>query len=1105
MMRYRFPGALALLAMVLLLIGLPARADTPISLFQYFRGNYNFVGTVAVLRNNNNSDACSLVASGTNVSATLSGIPVGASIKSAQLYWAGSGTTPDYTVTINGTSVTAPPEPKLATDPPKRQYVARAYANDATYTYFGGAADVTTIVAAKGNGTYTFGGLTVDNGNPWCAVQGVVGGFALVVVYSHKDEPFRLVNMYEGFKDFQNTSMQIDLGDFKVPNPLPDNITGRVGHITWEGDTTLSQNGEDLLFNGVEMVDTINPKGNQFNSASNANGNKYTYGADFDIYTLKSPVIQPGQVTATSTYKSGQDLVILAAEIVAMPYVANADLALSMSRSGNLVVGSSTNYTLTVSNVGTDAELGPVTVVDTLPAGLKLVSASGTNWTCSNVVTNGQTVVTCTQNGPVNPGAKMTPLVIAVTPTTSSTFSNAAVVSGKTGDDNSNNNSANDSTTAIDYNTAAVAFTKEPCKPGDKIVTAPADVGCHKFIGPVVAASTTTKIYMSAVSMQNGQQVATAFDTKDNTLPIDLRFSCLPNDGSVKISYAGQTNFTCAGVWTTVYVKLPANKSTGVLTDNSELAPLFYADVGRVSLSMRYYGSVMGTVDFISRPAEVRFRDIVRTSDGYQDPGGLSGSTNWAKPDIGFAVAGERFLMRIGALMADGNWAPSFGAEEAALKGVLPADSLDLDLKLDYFAVNLKGAPKTPIATADPLATVVREALVLDTDASGKVYKRGTGKNDDTIEVTARYFEAGNLAISPWLVDYLGTGQVGGPRTSPNGSFMAGTRVVGRFYPDHFETDVTANFACTAALNCPAAAGVSVDNGGTYSMQPFDFTVKAYGLPKTSGGAPTPLALYQNIIIDSANPRPLTLSASKAPNLAQAPGVGAFTADPTPQVARPSNAAVDDFYDLGGSATWRLGAPYDPAKRDASTTWGAPTAVYLRASMDEFRGSGTSSTKITVSSMTPAAAAAGTQYEGGVMVVTGRLFVGNAFGSELMRLPVPVAAQYWNGSAWAVGPFDSDSTIGAAIKPVAKSCRQAFAVDATGTCKSATPLTLAGTYPLRLAKGKGMLTLQSPARGTIGGADYTLDNSATPWLPSTQARATFGIYRSPLIYLREVY
>jgi hypothetical protein len=36
--------------------------------------------------------------------------------------------------------------------------------------------------------------------------------------------------------------------------------------------------------------------------------------------------------------------------------------------------------------------------------------------------------------------------------------------------------------------------------------------------------------------------------------------------------------------------------------------------------------------------------------------------------------------------------------------------------------------------------------------------------------------------------------------------------------------------------------------------------------------------------------------------------------------------------------------------------------------------------------------------------------------------------------------------------------------------------------------------------------DFSVGNGvASDWLPSTIGRATFGLYRSPLIYLREVY
>jgi uncharacterized repeat protein (TIGR01451 family) len=1084
-----------LFGLLLLCAGLPARADTPISLFQSFRGNVNFVGTEETIRFKDNKKPCMLVNKG--VSAILQGIPSGAVIKSAQLYWAGSGTTPDYKVTFDGVSINAPAE---------RQYVARSGANNTGNTYFGGAADVTTQVAKKGNGTYTFSGLSVDNGDPWCAVQGVVGGFALVVVYSHPGEPFRMLNLYEGFQDFQNTSLKITLGDFNVPNPLPANVTGRVGHITWEGDSTLSQGGEDLLFNDYEMTDKLNPKGNQFNSASNVTGDTTSYGIDFDIYTLTSPVIQPGQSTATTTYKSGQDLVILSSEIVAMPYVANADLSLAMTRTGELTVGGTTNYTLSVANGGIDDEMGPVTVVDTLPAGLKLVSAGGTGWTCSSVASATQTVVTCTQPGPLKSGAKMTPLVIAVSPTAAGSYTNTATVSGKTGDNNSANNTASSTSSSTTFNSPVFVFTKEICNANDNIVIAEKDTGCHRFIGPVTAGDSGAKIYITGV--KNGPAGLVAGAPGANPSKVNLRFICLPNAGNVPITYAGQP-FDCQGAtWTDVSIKFVGGSPTAVLNDTAgtSLAPFSYADVGRVTVSMRLNTSLMDTVNFISKPQYLSLESVYRSErsdDIYADTLGGIGD-NWAKPDIGFARAGEQFAMRICARMANANantstnpkasCAPSFGKEEAALGGVLPPDTLAFNFELDLFAVNLKGTPKLPIADKDQ---VVRDAFLLE-----QPFKRVTTAPDTNMfEARARYFEAGMLGMTVRLPDYLGAGAVTGSNGSAkeNGRLVTGTRVVGRFYPDHFVTETTSNFQCLPPMNCPSAAGVAV-TGATYSMQPFAFSVRAFGMPRPGSSEPTLLSLYQNMIIDPDKPRPLILIGAKAPNVSQE-AAGRFDTDPATQLKPP--AAADDFPDLGGLASWRLGDPYSSANR-AGNAWGAPAPVYLRASMDEFRGGSATVQKVT--SQTPTTAAAGTQYEDGLMVIAGRLFVPNVFGSELLRLPVPLTAQYWSGTAWVTSANDNASVVASAIRPVADGCRKFFAQDPkTGTCK-ANPLTpVAGGMPVTLVRGNGMLTLLAPARGTVGSVDYTLDSSAAPWLPSTRARATFGLYRSPVIYLREVY
>ena len=77
------------------------------------------------------------------------------------------------------------------------------------------------------------------------------------------------------------------------------------------------------------------------------------------------------------------------------------DLAIAIRHSGSFLVGDPVSYTVTISNTGLTATTGAVTVTDTLPPGLTHLSSEGSGWTC---LVNGQ-VVTCTNPGPIDPGA----------------------------------------------------------------------------------------------------------------------------------------------------------------------------------------------------------------------------------------------------------------------------------------------------------------------------------------------------------------------------------------------------------------------------------------------------------------------------------------------------------------------------------------------------------------------------------------------------------------------------------------------------------------------------------------------------------------------------
>jgi len=117
------------------------------------------------------------------------------------------------------------------------------------------------------------------------------------------------------------------------------------------------------------------------------------------------------------------------------------DLEITKSHTGALVVGKQATYTIGVTNNGPTDDPGPVTVVDTLPAGLSYVSATGTDWTCS---VNGQ-AITCKLAGTLAVAAQTSiTLVVDVLPEAYPSVTNVATVSSPSKDSNPDNNVATD-------------------------------------------------------------------------------------------------------------------------------------------------------------------------------------------------------------------------------------------------------------------------------------------------------------------------------------------------------------------------------------------------------------------------------------------------------------------------------------------------------------------------------------------------------------------------------------------------------------------------------------------------------------------------------------
>ncbi|HMY74047.1 MAG TPA: hypothetical protein PLQ88_19675, partial [Blastocatellia bacterium] len=117
------------------------------------------------------------------------------------------------------------------------------------------------------------------------------------------------------------------------------------------------------------------------------------------------------------------------------------DLTIAKTHTGNFTLGATGVFTLTVRNLGPNPTINPITVTDTLPAGLRFISATGTSWTCS---ANGQ-IVTCTTQQSVAVGATASDitLTVGVLLNAASPLVNTAGVSYE-GDINPGNNSAAD-------------------------------------------------------------------------------------------------------------------------------------------------------------------------------------------------------------------------------------------------------------------------------------------------------------------------------------------------------------------------------------------------------------------------------------------------------------------------------------------------------------------------------------------------------------------------------------------------------------------------------------------------------------------------------------
>ncbi|WP_111657811.1 DUF11 domain-containing protein [Isoalcanivorax indicus] len=500
---------------VLIMLCLPSLVlATPISLHSSYAGNVDFVVTGGTMRTQpNNVNACSV----TNgpVSSPLSGIPAGASIRAAYLYWGGSGPTVDTNVTFDGQNISA-----------DRTFTENFNSDGFNMWFFGGMADVSSIVNAKRNGSYSFANLTVTTtdqggGATYCSSQTVLAGWGLIVVFEHPAQDFRIVNIFDGLQWFRGNAITLTPSNFVVP---PSPINGKLAVLTWEGDVENSAplNGfsENLTINGTPLTGPLNPLNNQFNNTINVLNRSDAWGVDLDVYNI-SPYLSAGNTSATTVYSSGADLVLLGMQAISVTNVPTSDLAIEKRRLGGLQAGGTGQYRILVSNNGPSVEPGAITVTDTLDNRLSYTGFTGSGWSCGATAQN----VTCTHPGPLAVNATLPELRLSVNVQAGAagsgdqTVSNTASVSGTSFD----NQSANNSSTTIDPIYGAVSGVKNlyPYFSG----------GGGPFLSRVVPGANTavTLAGSSSITLPMAPAFVRPFTVTGNSMPVRL---CIRRTGS---------------------------------------------------------------------------------------------------------------------------------------------------------------------------------------------------------------------------------------------------------------------------------------------------------------------------------------------------------------------------------------------------------------------------------------------------------------------------------------------------------------------------------------------------------------------------------------------
>jgi uncharacterized repeat protein (TIGR01451 family) len=271
-------------------------------------------------------------------------------------------------------------------------------------------------------------------------------------------------------------------------------------------------------------------------------------------------------------------------------------LSIAKTHSGNFTQGQqSAQYTVMVSNPASLPTTGTVTVTETVPSGLTLVSMGGTGWTCASGTT------TCTRNDALTAGASYPSITVSVNVAAGATSPqvNNVTVSGGGG---SASSSASDSTVIL-LSSPLVAVTISPSSQSEPVgktfqFTALAKKQDGTSFDVTAVADWSSSNTSVAVVSQGAATGVTA-----NATPVTITATYQGVSGSASLTVT-------AAVLTSVFVG-PSTASVTVGNTIQFVATGTFSDGSQ--------GPITGSVDWTSSAP-----DVAIVNSGNEEPQGLA-------------------------------------------------------------------------------------------------------------------------------------------------------------------------------------------------------------------------------------------------------------------------------------------------------------------------------------------------------------------------------------------------------------------------------------------------------------------------------------------------